>query len=86
MPLTLLGLLAVLHPSADGLSPAAKAGKVEFDRLTTLDSGVGEARIADLRMDGTPEYLGSPEGMDGLSALGKGFEKHPELAAEAFRL
>ena len=86
MPLTLLGLLAVLHPAADGLSPAAKAGKAVFEGLSTLASGVGEARIADLRMAGAPEYLGSPEGMDGLSALGKGFEKHPELAAEAFRL
>lgn len=86
MPLTLLLLLALLRPAADGLSPEARASKAAFERLSKLDSGVGEARIADLRMVGTPEYLASPEGMDGLSALGNGFEKHPELAAEAFRL
>ena len=86
MPLTLLCLLALLRPAADGLSPEGRASKAAFERLSKLESGVGEARIADLRMAGTPEYLGSPEGMDGLSALGNSFEKHPELAAEAFRL
>ena len=86
MPLTLLCLLALLRPASDGLSPEGKASKAAFERLAKLDSGVGEARIADLRMVGTPEYLGSPEGMDGLSALGKSFESHPELSAEAFRL
>ena len=90
--LSLLALCLVLlssfrlRPAADGLSPEGKASKAAFERLPKLEGGVGEARIADLRMVGTPEYLGSPEGMDGLSALGRSFESHLELSAEAFRL
>lgn len=89
MPLTALCLLSLLVRADDPdlqLSPEAKASKAAFASLAKLKDGVGEARLASLRMPGTREFLASPEGIGGLYELAQSFQKSPESAAEAFRL